>query len=61
MTLERQSITFGMQDFFNTVLIGRYWKIINIGICQILRSLEELTDQSYESKSLALGLASFEK
>ena len=49
MTLERQSITFDVQNFFNGIV---NWsisaKFVDIGICWFLRSLEELPDQPYE-------------
>ena len=49
MTLERKSITFAVQDFFNGVV---NWsisaKFVDIGIWRNLRSLGELPDQPYE-------------
>ena len=49
MALERQSITFGVQNFFNALQIGQHrQKFVDIGIWRLLKSLEELPDQPYE-------------
>ena len=34
MTLERNSITFVVQDFFNTVLIGRYRHLADFDVAR---------------------------